>query len=131
MSDSTPPKLGPMRASLTASTMRLRRGEAALDDEADDAAEPAHLRARDRVARVRSEARVEDALDPRVLLEPLGEGERGRVLPLDAEAQRLEPAARRGTRRADRTRRRARPRRSRMIETSPVGPQTTPASTSL
>ncbi len=57
-----------------------------LDQEGDHAAEVAHLAAGDRVAGMAGEARVEDALDGRVLAEEAGD--RARVLAVLAHPQR-------------------------------------------
>ena len=66
--------------------------EVALDLEAHDAAEAAHLAPRDVVPGVRRQAAVVHALDARVRGEHLGDAQRARVLVRDAQRQRLQAA---------------------------------------
>src|SRR5262249_44864840 len=64
----------------------------AADQKAHHSAEPPHLLARDLVVGVTFEARVVDALDRWVALEPAGYLERALVLAADAQIQRLHPS---------------------------------------
>ena len=79
----------------------------APDEERDHAAEVAHLARRDRVAGVRGQARVEDALHARMALEERRDRRRVRAVAVHAHRERLhaaehEPAVERPGNRAER-----------------------------
>ena len=92
---STPPRLSASVNTSSRSRKRRASGSAALQEEGhDSAAALRHLALRERVLRMRGQARIEHPLDPRVLLEPRGNRERRLARLAHAQRQRLEPAQR-------------------------------------
>src|SRR4051794_7532111 len=66
------------------------RLQATFDDGGDHPAEAVHLTARELVLRMAGQAGVDHAIDPRVLLEPPGDGQRVAAVAFHPQAQSLD-----------------------------------------
>ena len=94
------------REQLAALEHAARLAQAALDHDRDDAARTVHLPLRERVLRMRLQARIDHALDGRMLLQPLRERERVRRSARACAGAASSGRASRGTNRTDQRRRR-------------------------